>query len=194
MSRSIMSYWPSLYREAKDFVELAATEDAELQTVEEAIDQLLDDQFVMSSSEEAIKRRERMLGIRANPAMESLEFRRKRIVNRYSTKPPFTIRYLQRLLDQLAGTGRAVAQVDVPNFILRVTMAVSDADLFREIEHTIKVVKPANLVYQQQTATLEGINFIERISRQEFAWHTILGSWRIGADPFATLGPEVIVK
>lgn len=194
MSKPIVEYWPSYYEDIKDFVELAQTEDAELQLSREAIDQLFDDQFVMTSSIEGIKRREKMLGIQADPSKETLDFRRKRIINRYSTKPPFTIRYLQERLDFLVGEERAVAAVDVQNFILTVTAAIENASVFREVERTIFAMKPANLVYQQQTGVYDSIGLQEHISMQTMVPQTILGLWELDVSPFYTLEPEVIIK
>ena len=194
MSKPIQEYWPSFYEGIKDFVELAQTEDAELALTRDAIDQLFDDQFVMTSGLDSIKRREKMLGIQADPARETLDFRRRRIVNRYSTKPPFTIRYLQERLDFLVGQDRAFASVDIENFILTVTAAIQDASVFRELEHTVNAMKPANLIYQQQTGVFESIGLKEHISMQTMVPQALLGVWELDVTPFYELEPEVIIK
>ena len=188
-----MSYLPDYYRQIKDFTELAATESVELDDLETAIQRLFDDQFVMTASAEAVRRRERMLGIQADPQTESLDFRRKRLINRYSTKPPFTLRYLQQQLDALVGSGMTIVSVDVQNFILYVTTNIENANIFREVIHTIETIKPANLVYQQNTSLRADIGLQERISLQPITWNYRLGSWRLGAQPFASLGTEVPV-
>ncbi|MFS8534832.1 MAG: putative phage tail protein [Limnochordales bacterium] len=190
----VAKYWPEWLAEIRDFAELAATESIELDQLAAAIQQLLDDQFVETAGPEAIERRERAIGIQVDPTTETLEFRRTRLLNRYQTKPPFTLRYLQRQLDLLAGPGRAVANVDVQNYLLTITAAIEDAAVFREIERTIAVIKPANLVYQQRTALMETVGVRERISMHHLQWQTKLGSWRLGVTPFATLGDEVVIK
>lgn len=118
MSKLIKDYWPEYYETILEFLELAEAEDTEVTVLQSAINQLLDDQFVLTSEYEAVKRREKMLDIQADPTVETLDFRRKRIVNRYSTKPPFTIRYLQDRLDYLVGEGKTVTSVDIQNFLL----------------------------------------------------------------------------
>lgn len=183
---------PTYYHDIIDFVELTDTEEVEVISAEGAVQRLFDDEFVMTSNEQGVKRREKMLGIQADPKTESLEFRKKRIINRYSTKPPFTIRYLQQRLDFLVGPGRAITSVDVENFILTVTANIDDAAVFREVEHTIKSTKPANMIYQQNTA-LEGVIALEEhIDMKLMTWNYKLdGSWQLGAKPFVTYGPEV---
>lgn len=189
-----MQYLPDIYEDVLDFVELTETESQEWISVEQAINQLLDDQFVVSASMQAIKRREKILGIQADPATETLEFRRKRLINRYSTKPPFTVRYLQRQLDFLVGAGLTIVSVDPQAFMLTVTTNLDDAAIFKEVEHTVKVLKPANMIYQQQTSLGDVIGLDERITGKEIDWNYRLGEWKLGAKPFADFGPEVVIK
>lgn len=194
MSDRIMRYLPEYYREIEDIKELAATESIELDNMEIAIQQLLDDQYVMTASVDAIKRRERMLGIQADPTTESLNFRRRRLINRYSTKPPFTRRWLQQQLDRLVGPGMTIVSVDPQQFILTVTANIENANVFREVIHTVDTVKPANMVYQQNTALHADIGLDERISKQDITWNYALGSWQLGMQPFSTLGAEEVIK
>ncbi|HHY27701.1 MAG TPA: DUF2313 domain-containing protein [Desulfitobacterium dehalogenans] len=195
MSKSIREYWPKLFDSILDFQILADTVDTEIQCLDGARDQQLADQFVLTSGYEAIKRRERMLGIQADPTTETLDFRKKRIINRYSTKPPFTIRYLQDRLDFLVGEEKATVSVDVQDFFLFVETAIEDAALFKEVERTIKTIKPANLIYNQQTALGDHISLEEHIGFRTLERQARLGiTWRLGITPFAVAGPEVIIK
>lgn len=190
-----MSYLPPYYEDVQEFVQLGQTEDIELDQLEAAVQQLFADQFVLTSGVQAIKRRELMLGIQADPATESLEFRKQRIINRYRTKPPFTVRWLQEQLDKLVGPGMTVVSVDAPNFILYVTTNIENANIFKEVQHTVQTVKPANILYQQNTSINSTIGLEERIVRRSISWNYKLdGSWRLGEKPFATLGAEVEVK
>lgn len=185
----LLAYLPELHHDIVEMVELTETEEAEILSAEQAIERLFDDQFVMTSSEQGVRRREQMLGIQADPATESLEFRRRRIINRYSTKPPFTVRYLQARLDRLVGTGMAIVSVDTHNFILYVTTNIENANIFREVIHTVDTIKPANMLYQQNTALRSDIGLIEHIVKQDIFWNYKLdGSWELGAISFSTLG------
>lgn len=192
MFERVIRLLPEYFREILDYVEMGSTEDIELNAVEAATEQLLNDEFVLTSSQQAVKRREDMLGIQADPTMESLEFRKQRILNRYQTKPPFTIRWLQQQLDRLVGPGMTIVSVDVQNFILTVTANIDNANVFREVQYTIQTIKPANMDYQQNTALEEKIGLRERLYKQEVGWNYKLnGTWQLGEKPFATLGPEV---
>ncbi|GIP18379.1 phage portal protein [Paenibacillus montaniterrae] len=195
MAERIMKYLPEYYRLIEDFRALDYTETIELDLLQGAVDQLFNDQFVMTSSVQAIKRREQMLGILADPSTETLDFRRRRILNRYQTKPPFTIRYLQRQLDMLVGPGMTIVSVDPQEFVLTVTANIDNASVFREVHYTVETIKPANLVYQQNTSLENVIELQEQISMQEMTWNYKLdGSWKLGSKPFVSYGTEVVVK
>lgn len=176
-------------------MELDATESAELDLLQASAEQLFNDQFVDEAGLQAIKRREQMLGIQADSATESLEFRRRRILNRYQTKPPFTVRYLQQQLDMLVGVGMTVVTLDAAAFVLVVTANIDEAAVFKEVLRTVETIKPANVVYQQNTSLENPIELVESIKRQEVTWNYKLnGTWQLGAKTFATLGTEVVIK
>lgn len=194
-SDRILKYWPDIYHEIDDFVELAKAEGVEVEDMEKAVQQLFDDQFVMSSSIQGIERREKNLGIQADPSTESLDFRRKRILNRYQTKPPFTTRWLQQRLDELVGKGLVNVDVDVQNFNLYVKANIDDAAVFKEVNHTVLTVKPANLIYNQQTEINEGITLQENIYKSTLRRMTGLSTtWQLGITPFAIRGEEEQIK
>lgn len=188
----LLEYLPEVLREIDDFKALTDAEIPEMDNLSAAIQKYIDDQFVMTASVEGIRRREKMLRIQADPSTEPLEFRRKRIINRQSTKPPFTIRWLQEQLDRLIGPGMAVVSVDVQQFILYVTTNIENANLFKEVQHTVQTVKPANLIYQQNTSLNHKIGIKHTTKARTVTWNYKLdGSWKLGEKPFATLGPEV---
>ncbi|MFB6364237.1 putative phage tail protein [Paenibacillus elgii] len=191
----LMDHLPRFFHEIKEMKELTRTEEKEIEAIAKAVRQFLDNQFVTTAQEWAIKRREEMIGIRADPTTETLEFRRDRLINRYSTLPPFTIRYLQSRLDSLIGPGVAKVEVDELNFVLKITMSVPDAAYFKEIEHTVQIVKPVNLVYNQ------GTSMADRVGIEEHIWRTPLTrmsrlstTWKLGSTPFAKRGKEEQLK
>lgn len=191
----LLEYLPEIYHDVIDFVELTDTESVEIISVEQAINTLFDNQFITTADEQSIKRREKILGIQADPTTESLEFRRKRLINRYSTKPPFTVRYLQERLDFLVGKGLTIVEVDPLTFTLTVITNIDNAALFKEVERTVKVTKPANMIYQQKTSLQSVIGLKERIKARSITWNYKLdGSWKLGEKPFADLGTEVVFK
>jgi len=194
MNDAILKHLPHFYLEIDDFKKLATTQSEELHLLKESIEQSLSDQFVLHSSINAIKKREVMLNIQADPS-ESLEFRRRRILNRYQTKPPFTIRYLQQQLDMLVGPGLTIVNINYETKLLTVTANIENASAFQEVIRTIETVKPANTIYQQNTSINEGIDLEERLAVKQVTWnYTFNRGWNLGEKSFITLGTEVRIK
>lgn len=194
MSNRILKHLRQDYSKINDFIEIDYTQSTELDALDIEIEKLENNQYVETSDMTFIKRREKMLGIQANSSTETLEFRKKRILNRYRTKPPFTIRYLQEQLDFLIGQGKATSEVDIQNFILSLFVDVENAQFYKEVESLIKMITPANMVYQPKTLITNNISLRENILKRDFTANYLLGSWRLGEKPFATLGQEVVVK
>lgn len=194
MSNRISKYWQVIFQNIEEYQQIANTETIELDRLEAAIQQVLDNAFVLTSDEQSIKRREKELNIQADTSTETLDFRKQRILNRYQTHPPFTLRWLQRQLDRLVGEGMTIVSVDYANRILFVTANIDDAPVFNEVQHLVETVKPANMIYQQLTSVRDVIGLEERIKKQDVIWNYVLGSWNLGQKPFADLGPEEVIK
>ncbi|MEK3788740.1 putative phage tail protein [Paenibacillus sp. FSL K6-1230] len=193
MNELIRALPPEL-QEIEEFQVITEAELPQMQKLTDMVDQIRNNQFILTSDVQATKRREQKLGIQADPTTESLDFRKIRLINRMSTKPPFTVRYLQQQLDNLVGEGLTIVSVDYANRVLTITANIDNAPIFNEVERTVSVVKPANMVYQQQTSIEDAIGINERMSYRALTRRTKLGSWGIGTIPFADQGPEVIVK
>ncbi|WP_121639387.1 putative phage tail protein [Virgibacillus sp. Bac330] len=190
----LLSRLPDLLHGIREFKALTETEKLEFNQLAESIDKTLDDQFIETATLKAIERREKMLNIIADPSTESLENRRIRILNRYQTKPPFTKRYLQQQLDTLLGVGRSDVTVNPEEFILTVTTSIDNAFLFREMEYTINTVKPANIIYQQETSIIEPLLLKETGKKQVLTRNTRLGTkWNLGNTPWADRENEVVI-
>lgn len=193
MSR-LQEYLPSYYVDSKQMTALLMAQEMELNNIAAGILRQRNDMFIMTASAQAIRRREKMLRIQADPSKESLDFRRRRIINRQSTKPPFTQRWLQSQLDRLIGPGMAVVTVKPAEFLLLVTTNIENANLFREVQHTIQTVKPANMVYQQNTSLRHRIIVKHTTVKRDVSWNYGLDDgWELGEKTFADLGPEVVL-
>lgn len=185
----LLNYLPSLFHEIKEMQVIMDVENSQLDQLQADINRYLDDQFVLLASEEALRQREAELGIQPDRRTETIDFRRKRIINRYSMKVPFTERYLQERIDFLFGIGRGKVEVDVQNFLLRLNGNLEDPTLFREAERTVQLIKPANLVYHAVPWVRETITIQDRVT-VNLKRFLILGGFQLG-DTFLISENEV---
>lgn len=141
----LMEMLPSYYRGIREFEALTETETAELDQLQTGVLVVEDDQFIFSSTEVAVARRERMFGILADPSTETLDLRKKRLLSRMQSNPPYTIRYLKTLLDTLVGEDRHEIMLDRALKEIEVLIDVDSAPLRKEVNRLLERVLPLNL-------------------------------------------------
>ena len=149
MQREIhfMGRLPEFYRDIYEFKAIGGSEDAEFQTLAACNAEDLRDAFIMTGAESSIAIWEKEIGIRADPSAETLDFRRKRLINRYTTKPPFTIQWLDNQLSALLGGGFIRTERDGDVEILYVYADLGSLPLLREFDAMIEFVLPLSMQY-----------------------------------------------
>lgn len=190
----ICQYWPEWFRKILDFQALCQTEGEELRGMAEAMDQVRQNQYVQTMDEGATAEWESIFRIVANPATESLEFRRDRVLNRLSMRPPFTLTYLYQRLDALFGPGNWEVEMDYPNATLYIEAAVEDQQYFSELSATMDIVKPCHIVYISRPRVSAVLLLSEEIALTKGRYNYSLGGWALGQLPFRSQDKEEIVK
>lgn len=190
----ICQYWPEWFRKILDFQALCQTEGEELRVMAEAMDQVRQNLYVQTMDEGATAEWESIFRIVANPAVESLDFRRDRVLNRLSMRPPFTLTYLYQRLDALFGPGNWEVEMDYPNYTLYIEAAVEDQQYFSELSATMDIVKPCHIVYISRPRVSATLLLSEEIALTQGRYNYRLGSWALGQLPFRSQDKEEIIK
>lgn len=190
----ICQYWPKWFREILDFQALCQTEREELRAMADAMGQVRENLFLQTMDEGTTAQWESVFGIVANPAVEPLNFRRDRILNRLSMSPPFTLTFLYRRLDALFGPGNWAVEVDYPNYTLYIEAAVEDQQYFSEMSVTMDIIKPCHIVYISRPRVAGAFVLSETITRTLGEYNYILGGWALGLLPFFSGDEEETIK
>lgn len=185
---------PPWYREILDYQELCQTEEAQFAALAGEITSVADNFFFQTMDLSAIEMWERIFEIVPNPQTEDVEFRRYRVLNRITTKPPFTLGFLYQKLDELIGPGLWEVNVDYPNYTLYIESSAQNQNYAQEVAFTINRIKPAHIVYVNTPFIQSGLLLSEQIERLIRTYNYKLGSWALGALPFATDGENEVVK
>lgn len=185
---------PPWYREILDYQEICRTETAQFEALAEEIVGVAGNFFFQTMDEGAVGRWEQIFGIVPNPQTEGLDFRRTRVLNRISTRPPYTLGFLYQKLDELIGPGLWTVTVDYPNYTLYIESSAQNQNYATEVAFTINRIKPAHIVYVNQPFIRSGILLSEEIERAVRTWNYKLGSWAMGELPFATDGENEVIK
>lgn len=144
MPDSIRDYWPEFLQKIKEFSLLADVEDEELDKIKQAIDEILNDQFIETATERGIARREAILGI-VPYGDDTLETRRFRVAGKWMNRLPYTMRMLQERLDALLGVGHYEIELHKEPYILCVKIELIAKRQFDATQKMLREIIPANL-------------------------------------------------
>lgn len=190
----LLSLLPPWYAEVADYQAICAAEQPTFNQMQVDMLRVWANFFPQTMDVDSVTQWEQALGILANPTTESLEFRRARIINRISTKPPFTLQFLYNKLDELIGPGAWSVDVDYPNYTLYIESNAQDQNYSQEVEFTINRIKPAHIVYVHRAVVVSDILVGESIQYTRYQWNYKLGSWALGALPFAQVIENEVIK
>lgn len=193
-NRDLKSFVPRVYNDVVEMDAIIDTEQERMTESQAEMNQAFANTFVLTANYEGIEMFEFMLGIVANPSTESLQFRRERILNRITLAPPFTFRFLKKRLDDIIGKDAWKASVDFNNFVLYVESSAMNQNWYQELEFTINQIKPCNIIFTNVPLTALLIAINEEISYRTVKWNYLLGQWRLGAFPFATISGSKVLE
>lgn len=182
----LLSLLPPWYREVLDYQQICQTEEQQFEALAGEITAVAENFFFQTMDVGAVQQWEQILGIAANPATETLAFRQARLINRISTKPPFTLQFLYQKLDDLIGPGQWEVEVDYPNYTLYIKSYAQNQSYATEVAFTINQIKPAHIVYVNKPYVDSPLVLSETISQMDRTYNYIMGSWAIGQLPFVT--------
>lgn len=183
---NLIQYLPYWFREILDYQEICKTETAKYEALAREINGVADNYFFQTMDINAVKQWEQIFNIIPDPSFETLEFRRIRVLNRISTRPPFTLGFLYQKLDELIGKDKWKVTVDYPNYTLYIESSAENQQYATEISYTINRIKPAHIVFISKPYVSTGIVLNEEVALAELMWRYRLGTWGIGINPFAT--------
>ena len=190
----LLTLLPPWYRAILDYQEICSAESEQFELLAREINAVADNFFFQTMDAGSVVQWEAIFGITANPAVETLDFRRARLLNRISTNPPFTLGFLHQKLDELIGPNAWVMTVDYPNYTLYIESAAQNQSYATEVAFTINKIKPAHMVYVNKPYTVSGLLLSETISLSQRIYNYQLGCWGLGINPFASETPQGVIK
>lgn len=191
---SLLGQLPPWYREVLDYQEICKTEQEEIDALAAEIVAVGDNFYIQTMGEAAIAEWESIFGIIPNIYTETLDFRRSRILNRISSRPPYTMEFLRQQLDRMLGQGNWKATMDYANYTLYIEASAENFQYANEISVTIGKIKPAHIVYINVPFINYALELTETISSAERKWNYKLGTWALFSAPFLTSANEEVIK
>ena len=180
--RQYLPYW---FREIAEFDAILTAEEGQWDALSEAISLVHDNFFFQTMDAPTVTAWERLIGILASPSTEGLDFRRARLINRLSTRPPFTLQFLYDKLDELIGPGKWSCEIDYPNYAIIIGASAQDVNWQGEILVTLGTIKPAHMVFTTRPEVWTRLILNETVRLIELTYNYRMGAWGIGLAPFA---------
>lgn len=180
--RQYLPYW---FREIAEFDAILTAEEGQWDALSEAISLVHDNFFFQTMDAPTVTAWERLIGILASPSTEELDFRRARLINRLSTRPPFTLQFLYDKLDELIGPGKWSCEIDYPNYAIIIGASAQDVNWQGEILVTLGTIKPAHMVFTTRPEVWVPLQLDETVDLIELTYNYRMGAWGLGLKPFA---------
>lgn len=141
----ILQYWPVFLRASKEFAALAASENPVYASWQEALNNVENDFFVLTATENGIVRWESILCIKPK-GTDTLELRRFRILSRLCKQLPYTHRSLAQQLTSLCGDDGYSLLISHNEYRIVVRVALTQKRQYDEVEKLLNKVVPANMI------------------------------------------------
>lgn len=172
----LLDHLPAFYKEIKEFQDLSQTVTVEYVGVESSFESVENDQFILTSSETGIERREKDFGIIPDKLTETLPFRKKRLLARMQENVPYVEEYLRQHLGNLVGHNQIYLNIDILLFELDVILEATDISFYDEIDKMLERLVPLNIVIKIATAIK---NKVYLGSALVYGEHTSIYPWTV---------------
>lgn len=195
---AIEDYVPDIY---DGVYEMQVLVDAENEIFDKALHEtklLSNNQFIVTADLDGIKRFEDSLNIVSNDN-DTIADRRNRVLLRLYTREPFTMHYLNNLLNEITNGESSVEYSTNPyyNFsfpIITVRQGESSQNIWEDVSNLIKRMSPLNVVLEFAHDISFNMKINETVTSAGTVFNYRLGDWKLGEKPFITEGEEVVVK
>lgn len=141
----ILDYLPPVLKEVKELVEIANIENPVLSDLWQQIEDVLNDQFIVTATEKGSTRYEKMLKINV-PASDDLETRRFRLLTRFREQSPYTWKVLHQLLDSLLGEEHYELTRNATEKWIKVKLELTVKGQFEAVELMLERITPQNML------------------------------------------------
>ena len=174
MASNLGQYLPNFYEGVRETNELMRVENGLFDELGRQMRAVIDNQFILTCDLATLAFWERILNILHDPDTESTQFRRERIINRFSSRPPFTMHWLEKRLATLTDNNFQTIE-DFDNNRLEIITRIENGAVLQELNLMIMTVAPANMIItvnNQLNVMAKGDLFIGA-TKQSVATHLI---------------------
>ena len=187
MSVDLKQHLPNYYSGVHETDVLMKVEEALFDQLATNMKVTIDNQFILSADVTTISVWERLLGIQHDPALDTLGFRRERVINRLTNSNNFTLWFLRERLDVLLSRENYEIMLNHNNYTLHVETAVNNQTRFNEMVLMVRQILPANMIFRLVPVLRDQLQIKASAQISGFEPKR-LGSWSLGISRFRNFG------
>lgn len=139
----LVEYMPQVLKNVREFREIFATEDTELEQLSSDINSILTEVIVKTAKSYGLRRYEDIYHIKS--IAETLEARRMNILLRMNNRVPFTIKWLVKTLDEAIGRENYIITNMAHNYQLNIRIKLNFTEAAEILKKNLVQQIPANI-------------------------------------------------
>lgn len=181
--QKLIKHLPPHFSNINELNKLFEIEEELFHDADEKMNTVRNNNFIQTADIVGIEKFEELFGIVPEPT-DTLEFRRFRVLNRISMKPPFTTPFLRSRLNDLLPN--YTLTFDYDNYIMYIESYMENSQYFNELNITISTIKPCNIVLRYKPLIRRNLLINSETKYTRGKWNYILnGTWYFNQDlPF----------
>jgi hypothetical protein len=157
---SLENYVPTIYKGVKEIDALIKSEDYLFDILISIVNKEYARMFIQTCDLAGVEKFEQVLEITANPAIESLEFRKERLITRCNSTLPYTTIWLKVYLNSVLGQHNYELNIDYKEDIIRLYGYLLDYSWSREATNVIQQIKPCNMIFINIPTMIENVGLL----------------------------------
>lgn len=141
----LINHVPFFMKEVKEFKSIVKAENPEFDLLQDTRIDMMNNQFILSSTEYGVKRWEKLLNITPSQN-DTLDKRKKMILTLMNNNTPYTIRNLKKILSNICEEDDLIIKYDNETFTLTIQFFSDLYGKLEQIQNLLNEIIPANLI------------------------------------------------
>ena len=144
MSNKIIRYVPKFINDNDTMNSLYLTQKEEIEKINSSIMEVFDNNFVQSSNLKGVQKYENILNIKSYVAFD-IEFRKRKILDKFMYKPPFTRQRFQSILENIWGKGNFLFEIYPNSYEVIIDIDTDEPNYYLIYFDIIRDTIPSNM-------------------------------------------------
>lgn len=157
---SLENYVPTIYKDVKEIDALIKSEDYLFDILISIVNKEYARMFIQTCDLKGVEKFEQILEITPDPTIESLDFRKERLITRCNSTLPYTTIWLKVYLNSVLGQHNYELNIDYKDQIIRLYGYLLDYSWSREATNVINTIKPCNMIFINIPTMIENVGLL----------------------------------